>query len=482
MQTLEVDVAILGAGSAGQSAQRAAREHTDRVLLIDPGPWGTTCARVGCMPSKLLIAAAEAAHGAQHAARFGIAVQGVRIDGRRVMERVRSERDRFVGFVLDDMRPLEPQYLLRGRGRFVGPRELQVSGADGELRVRAERIVIATGSRPALPAGWREALGERLIVNDDVFDWPDLPSAVAVVGAGVIGLELALALHRLGVRVRLLARGATVGPLTDPVLAALAAQHFETALPLQREASVLGVRRLGDAAGEAVELHWRTPAGEQRERFDYVLAATGRRPNVDGLGLEHLGLPLAADGVPRHAPETGPIGDLPIFIAGDAADERPLLHEAADEGHIAGDNAGRWPELLPQARRTPLAVVFSEPQIMLAGHSHRSLVAERAVFATGRVGFENQGRSRVIGRNVGALHVYADCRTRRLLGAEMLGPAAEHLGHLLAWSIGHGATVDDCLAQPFYHPVIEEGLRTALRALRKALDAHPPCEECTPGA
>ncbi|WP_295638112.1 dihydrolipoyl dehydrogenase [uncultured Methylibium sp.] len=480
MPTRQVDVAILGAGSAGLSAWRAARQHTPQVLMIDPGPWGTTCARVGCMPSKLLIAAAEAAHAARHAHRFGIDVQGIQVDGARVMDRVRSERDRFVGFVLEDMQPLEPGHLLRGRARFTGPNELHVDTPDGALRVRAGRFVIATGSRPEVPAAWRTALGERLIVNDDVFDWTELPRSVAVVGAGVIGLELANALHRLGVRVRLLARGSRIGPLTDPVLAAQAVRIFETQLPLQREATFFHLQRDGDA----VDLHWRTPQGEERERFDFLLAAIGRRPNIDDIGLEHLGLPADAlddDGVPRHDPATGRIGDSHVFIAGDVADDKPLLHEAADEGHIAGDNAGRWPDVQPQPRRTPLAVVFSEPQIMLAGRSHRELSDARVLFATGHVSFENQGRSRVIGRNVGALHVYADCGTRRLLGAEMIGPAAEHLGHLLAWSIGHGATVDDALAQPFYHPVIEEGLRTALRELRKALDARPPCEGCTPG-
>ncbi len=477
MDSRRVDVAILGAGSAGLSAGRAARAHGASVLQIDAGPWGTTCARVGCMPSKLLIAAAEAAHEARHAGRFGIEVPEVRVDGVRVMERVRRERDRFVGFVLDDMHTLGPEQLLRGRARFVDAHTLHVDTADGALRVEAGRIVIATGSRPAVPQAWRAALGDRLIVNDDVFDWTDLPGSVAVVGAGVIGLELALALHRLGVRVRLLARGDHVGPLTDPTLVALAARTFGEALPLALNATLRGVERDGDA----VELHWIDAGGEHRERFDFLLAATGRRPNVDGLGLEALGLPLDAHGVPRHDPTTGRIADTALFIAGDAANERPLLHEAADEGHIAGDNAGRWPDVVAHPRRTPLAVVFSEPQIMLAGRRHRELCASGVRFATGTVSFANQGRSRVIGRNAGALHVYGDCMTRRLLGAEMIGPAAEHLGHLLAWSIGHGATVDDTLAQPYYHPVIEEGLRTALRELKRALDAHEDCEGCRPG-
>lgn len=472
-----VDVAILGAGSAGLSAHRAARQHTERVLMIDPGPWGTTCARVGCMPSKLLIAAADAAFEAGHAHRFGIDVAGLRVDGVRVMQRVRSERDRFVGFVLEDMAPLEPEHLLRGRARFVHANELAVDTPQGPVTVEARSVVVATGSRPDVPAAWRQALGDRLIVNDDVFDWLDLPGSVAVVGAGVIGLELAMALHRLGVRVRLLGRGADVGPLTDPVLAGLAAEIFESALPLQRHAQITAMQR----AGDAVDLQWQTPAGAQRERFDYLLAATGRRPNLDGIGLEALGLPTDERGRYIANPATGRVGDSTIFIAGDATDTLPLLHEAADEGLIAGDNAGRFPNTIDHTRRTPLSVVFSEPQLMIAGRSHAELHRSGVRFATGTVSFANQGRSRVMGRNQGALHVYGDCASRRLLGAEMIGPAAEHLGHLLAWSIGFGATVDSALAQPFYHPVIEEGLRTALRDLRRALETPQACEGCAPG-
>ena len=234
MPTRQVDVAILGAGTAGLSAYRAARMHTERVLLVDPGPLGTTCARVGCMPSKLLIAAADVAHEARHAARFGIAVSEVRVDGERVMARVKSERDRFVGFVLEGMRDIEPQQLLVGRARFTAPRVLQVEGPGGDVRVQAERIVIATGSRPDTPAAWRAALGERLIVNDDVFEWQTLPRSVAVVGSGVIGLELAQALHRLGVRVRLIGRSRFVGPLTDPALALV--QRARSRLPCRSNA------------------------------------------------------------------------------------------------------------------------------------------------------------------------------------------------------------------------------------------------------
>ena len=433
--TLSCDVAIIGSGTAGMAAYRAARAHTERVLLIEAAHYGTTCARVGCMPSKLLIAAAQAAQAVREAHRFGVLAEPPRIDGRGVMQRVRSERDRFVGFVLDT--------------------------------VQARAVVIATGSQPFVPAGWRERLGHRLIVNDDVFDWQDLPASVAVVGAGVIGLELALALHQLGVRVRLFARGDRVWPLTDPALQRLAQQLFGEALPVSRNAEPLEPVLDGDAV---------LLGGE---RFEFLLCAAGRQARLDDLGLEHLGLPRGADGalpVDRH---TGQWGQAPVFVAGDVTSDRPLLHEAADAGRIAGDNAARWPHLHHRPRRAPLAIVFSEPQMAIAGASHAELQAAGVAFDTGRVSFTDQGRSRVMLVNQGALHVYAERGTGRLLGAEMIGPAAEHLGHLLAWCVQRGDTVQQMLDSPFYHPVIEEGLRTALRQL--ASDLHlppPPAERC----
>jgi dihydrolipoamide dehydrogenase len=173
-----------------------------------------------------------------------------------------------------------------------------------------------------------------------------------------------------------------------------------------------------------------------------------------------------------------------VFIAGDASDEAALLHEASDEGRIAGDNAGRYPDQVVRPRRAPLTVVFSDPQIALAGESHAQLRARGARFAVGSASFDDQGRSRVMGRNLGIVRVYGDADSGRFLGAEMIGPAAEHIGHLLAWAVQHGLTVQQMLDSPFYHPVVEEGVRTALRDLKVALDLPAPpladCLDCTP--
>jgi dihydrolipoamide dehydrogenase len=133
-----------------------------------------------------------------------------------------------------------------------------------------------------------------------------------------------------------------------------------------------------------------------------------------------------------------------------------------------------------------LAVVFSVPQLMIAGQSHAALQAAGTAFEAGEASFEDQGRSRVILKNQGAVRVYAERGSGRFLGAEMIGPAAEHIGHLLAWSVQRGDTVQQMLDSPFYHPVIEEGLRTALRHLQRALRMGPVpverCLDCGPGA
>jgi dihydrolipoamide dehydrogenase len=454
MNKRSVDVAVIGAGSAGLAAYRAARKWTSKVVLIEGGAYGTTCARVGCMPSKLLIAAAEAAHSVREAPAFGVQAEEPRIDGKAVMHRVRSERDRFVGFVLESVDNIPEEHRLQGMARFIDDHRLQV-GED--TVVRASRIVIATGSSPAYPPHFA-SLGDRLIVNDDIFEWRDLPRSVAVFGPGVIGLELGQALHRLGVRVHMFGIDGIVGPLTDTRVRDAAREAFASEFHLDPDADVRSLERTDDG----VRIEYRDLKGNDAVAdVDYVVAATGRRPNVAGLALENTSLPLDSRGVPVADAETLQVGASHIFIAGDATNDRPLLHEASDEGRIAGDNAGRFPRVEPGARRSALAVVFSEPQIAMVGSTWAELENRHVV--AGEVSFENQGRSRVMLMNKGLLRVYADARNGRFLGAEMVGPRAEHIGHLLAWAHQSRMTIADMLSMPFYHPVVEEGLRTALR-------------------
>ncbi len=455
MNELTVEVAVIGAGTAGLAAYRSAVAAGARTVLIEGGPYGTTCARVGCMPSKLLIAAAEAAHAPARWETFGLRLDGqLRIDGRAVMARLKRERDRFVGFVLDGVNAIPEQDRIRGHARFVGDHALQI---DGGPRVTFARAVIATGSSPSVPP-FLKALGDRLAVNDDVFDWDDLPRSVAVFGPGVIGLEVGQALSRLGVHVLLFGRLGHVGPFSDPDVRAYAIRTFQDEFMLDADADVRSV----ETADDGVRITYCGADGEVRsEVVAKVIAATGRIPNVRNLGLESTTIERDARGVPVFDRHTMQCGQHPVFIAGDASDDLPLLHEAADEGRIAGHNAARFPHVEPGLRRTPLGIVFSDPQLAIAGARHADLEPGR--FVTGEVSFEDQGRSRVMLRNKGLLHVYADVMTGRILGAEMIGPDAEHLAHLVAWAIQAKFTLTQALEMPFYHPVVEEGLRTALR-------------------
>ena len=461
---VEVDVAVIGAGTAGLAAYRGAAAATPRVLMVEGGINGTTCARVGCMPSKLLIAAGEAAHHAEHAAPFGVHAT-VEVNGREVMDRVRRERDRFVGFVLETVEQIPEDHKLHGRARFVAPGELEVVGPDGKVshRIRARSIVIATGSSPFVPPMF-DVVRDRLVVNDDVFAWDALPSSVAVFGAGVIGLELGQALSRLGVRVTMFGQSGTVGPLTDPAVKAAALAAFREEMPVHPDGTVSQVRRVE----EGVEVTFVDATGVmQVETFEYALVAAGRKANLRGLGLEHAGLRLDARGAPVFDRTTlqcvtSEGAPASVFIAGDANDDVPLLHEASDEGKIAGQNAGSFPEVTAGLRRSLLSITFTEPQIAIAGATFASL-PDKAEVVVGEVSFVNQGRSRVMLQNRGIGHVYADRATGRFLGAELVGPRVEHIGHLLAWAHQQQLTIDAMLAMPFYHPVVEEGLRTALR-------------------
>ena len=230
---------------------------------------------------------------------------------------------------------------------------------------------------------------------------------------------------------------------------------------LDADAKVTRMERVGDR----VEIDFAGPTGRRESlSVDYVIAATGRRPNVDRLALENTTLPVDEHGIPTFDRHTMRIGESHVFIAGDVNNDHPLLHEAADEGQIAGDNAGMYPNVLSGQRRSDLAVVFTDPQIAMVGSSYAQLAGRR--LAVGEVSFEDQGRSRVMLKNQGLLRLYADCDDGRLLGAEMIGPRTEHLAHLLAWAHQAEMTVQQMLGMPFYHPVVEEGLRTALRDAR----------------
>ena len=287
---------------------------------------------------------------------------------------------------------------------------------------------------------------------------------MAVVGLGVIGIEIGQALSRLGVEVFGFTIDKAIGGLSDPALQDYAAKTFSAEFNI----SYNGVELVGERDGQLLV---RSEDGERL--VDKIFLTMGRAPSLKGLGLENLGLETDQRGLPKFDPNTFLIPNTRIFLVGDANGERNILHEAADEGRIAGYNAVRADSECFQ-RRTLLAITFSDPNIAIVGKGYRELKAKNIDFIVGKVSYEGFGRAIIMLKEKGLVHIYGDKKSGRILGAEIIAPSGKHLAHLLSWVISLGLSAHDVLALPFYHPVLEEGLRSALRDLARQLQSAPP--------
>ncbi|MCE8017722.1 dihydrolipoyl dehydrogenase [Halomonas sp. MCCC 1A17488] len=457
MKTIYVEYAIIGAGTSGLGAYSTISRQTDSVVMIQDGPYGTTCARVGCMPSKLLITAADYAYHLNTSDFFGVPASG-RVDGPKVLERLRRERDhRFVARNLSYVDKIPAHHKLEGRARFVGPGRLRV---DESIEVNAKKVILACGSRPAISEVF-EPVMDRVLTSDTVFELEDLPRSVAVIGMGVIALELGQALHRLGVETILYGRSGKINALTHPTLQQQAIDILGAELDIYPCGRVLSTWENDEGAW----IEYQQENGQRITRvFDRVLVATGRVSNVDRLTLEQTGIEVKEDGTVSFDPQTMRCSNLPIFIAGDATDHLPVWHEAYDEGRIAADNALHYPSPSPATRRTPLMVFFTDPQIAVVGLTFQQLEGREIVIGE----LPSASPRHVVWNKVqGRIHVYVDARTDVILGAELLGYGAEHLAHLLALAITHDMTTEQVLQMPIYHPCAEELLRDVLIDIQK---------------
>ena len=452
MKIRKVEYAIIGSGTAGLGAYSKIRRKTDNFVMIQHGPYGTTCARVGCMPSKMLITAADHAHEMTQAAKFGIHAEP-EVDDKQVFSRIRRDRaTKFVGNVLKQIRKIPDQFKLQGRARFLSNKQIQV---DDDLIIETEKVIIACGTRPYIPEELKSVTG-KILTSDTIFEIESLPNSIAVIGLGVIALELGQSLHRLGVRTSFFGRTGKIGDLTHPDLQA------ETFKCLNQELDILPKGRIVEAweDDDAVVIAYEQHDGSViTKTFDAVLVATGRVSNVDQMDIHNTDIQLDTNGIPVFDPQNMECGNLPIYIAGDATNDLPLWHEAYDEGRIAGNNALNYPQAQKITRKIPLAIYFTDPQMAIVGLSYQQLKGTQIVI--GDVPF-NSPRHEVWKKPQGRMQVYLDAHSGEILGAELLGHQAEHLAHLLALAITHKMTADQFLEMPIYHPSAEEVLKKAL--------------------
>ncbi|HED33769.1 MAG TPA: dihydrolipoyl dehydrogenase [Gammaproteobacteria bacterium] len=452
----EVEVAIIGAGSAGLYCMGQVKRFTDNYVLIDGGELGTTCARVGCMPSKVMIQVAEDFHRRNIFDREGIeGAEHLKINAEEAMEHIQDLRDTFVDQTLShSIDLLNENQLIESNVHFIDANTLETQ--DGQT-IRARKIIIATGSRPILPEAWN-AFSDRIITTDEVFEAEELPESIAVIGLGVIGLEIGQSLNRLGVQVTGIDQQTVICGLQDPEVNKIAIETITREFPLW----------LGHAADITLLENGKLQvvAGENSVEVDKIFASLGRQPNTDRLNLQSTGLELTEKGTPVFNPHTMQLGDSSIYIAGDCNAEKAILHEAGFEGRVAGYNIMQEKPIAFKLK-TPLAITFSDPEIVTVG-AQLSTLNENDI-AIGEIKMAPVGRALIMGKNRGIIRIYADKKTGLLLGASMACAKGENLGHLLCWSIEMGMTVQQLLRMPFYHPTIEEAVQAALYNLKSKL-------------
>lgn len=445
------DVIILGAGSAGLNAASIFRRKEANYLIVHHGFKGTTCASRGCMPSKAFIQVAKSFHERCKFDDFGInGGDQLNVNIPRAMAHVRALRDRFTGGIIDGM---DKYHIIYGQPRFMDAKTIEVEGE----RYQANAFIICTGTSPNIPAIFKPYAND-ILTTDNFFDQEDFPAEIAVIGLGAIGVELGQALARLGCKVTGINRSDNIAGLKDTEILAVAKDVLSKDMKLILGEDVKKVEK--SQKGYTMQLE------TQQVECDKILLATGRKPNLDGLGLEEIGVDFDDNGLPELDLETLKINQFPIYMSGDVNAQRPLLHEASDEAEIVASQILGFEN---PKRRVPLQIIFTDPIIAQVGQQPNTIDEE---ILTGCVSYENQGRARVMGENCGMLKVYASKRNQTILGACMMAPGGEHLSHLLALAVQQKLTVAKLLEFPFYHPVLEEGLRTALQQISD------PCRDC----
>jgi dihydrolipoamide dehydrogenase len=461
----EYDVAIIGAGSAGSTARREVHKKTKNYCVIDNGILGTTCARVGCMPSKVFIQAANDFKRREKLKEQGInGGESLTLDTVQLMKHVRKLRDRFVRAVMSGVDTWASEHLIRKKASFIDDHTLDL----GDEKIKAKSIIIANGSRPVLPENFK-AVEKYCVTTDEFFEMDDLPKSIAVIGIGVIGIELGQALSNLGIETLILGRRKIIAGMTDPEINMYVANKFEE----QMNICFSDCQNVEEVDGKV-----KLTLPHDVFTAEKILMVAGRESNIDNLNLENTSVKLNPSGLPEFSKETFLAeGTKHIFFAGDVTGEKAILHEAADEGRIAGYNSVRLDKMQGFKTRVPLAITFSDPNLAIVGKGYRDLENSDIDFAVGQVSFEGQGRSIVKLKEIGMLRLYGEKKTGKILGAEIFAPEGEHLAHLISWVIEMDLTVNQMLSLPYYHPVVEEGLRTAVRELKeKCHEEAPPLE------
>ncbi len=451
----DFDVIVIGGGSAGSSAARAAQRCGARTAMINDGELGGLCILRGCMPTKTMLTSAHLLYEATHAEELGLRFTGeLRADFTAIM----SRKDELVArFQRAKMASIEKEdyELISGRARFTTGGSLEVGGQ----RLRAAKYIIATGSVPVMLAipGLEEV---PVLTSDEVIRLPSAPASLVVLGAGAIGLELGQFFARIGTEVLLVNRSPLLSKM-DPHCGV----QLRQALSEEPQMRVIAPGRIERVRRDGKEIVFELCEGERRweHRAEAFLMAVGRRAALDGLGIEHLGLDTFGAGLTHDLRMRSSHPD--VYVAGDATGQHQILHIANQEGIAAGRNAAGVEPAETVDYRLKMSVVFSDPAFAQVGMSEAEAKQARVPYAYGEVKLAQTGRAITMGTRFGIWRLMAHAETGEILGSSLLGPRADDLIHIISVLMAQRAKVREIFKMPWYHPTLSEVILNLAREL-----------------
>lgn len=448
------DVAVIGAGPGGYAAAFRAADLGLRTVLIDEDPQlGGTCLLRGCIPSKALLHAARLLTDAQEAAAWGIQFDQPRVD----LETFRGRVEAIIGKLTKGVRTLAGSRkveVIHARAMFKDATTLQLSGSDAPSELSFGHAILATGSRPVIPAPLRLS-DPRMMDSTSALRLPDIPPRLLVVGGGYIGLELGTVYQALGSEVTVVEALSRLLNGVDADLVRPLHQRMQRRFKAIRLNTT--VEKL-DARNEGLVATFADSQGTSTDSFDRVLVAVGRRPNTEQLGLEHTKIVVTPKGF-IHVDRQMRTAEPTIFAIGDAVGEPMLAHKASHEGLVAAEViAGRQTTF--DAAAIP-AVVFTDPEIAWCGLTEESAKASGQAVKVARFPWAASGRATTLGRNEGLTKLVLDAESGRALGMGVCGVGAGELIAEGVLAIEMGAVAEDVAASIHPHPTLSETVMEA---------------------